>query len=214
MDDHFEGGAGAFGVEEVVVGWGAGGDVLGLEEGGLGVVEGFSEAEVAGPGAVVGEVDVGGEVLAADVLVEGGAFDAVLHEVAAEGAARAAMVEGGEGVAVVDGEHLAGFPMGDPGGEPVVDGGVDFDALAGGEGVWGDGEGFAVAEFLGGGAVWGGVDPDFLPLGAGPLQEAAGEGVEEFVVVDEGVAVGGLKGVFEAGVPADGGSEEGLLLGF
>lgn len=121
MDDDFEGGAGAVGVEEVVVGGGFWGDVLGLEEVGLGVVEGFVEAEVAGPSAVIGEVDVGGEVLAADVLVEGGAFDSVLHEVAAEGAVRAAMVERGTGVTVIDGEHLTGFPVGGPGGEPVTD---------------------------------------------------------------------------------------------
>ena len=63
-------------------------------------------------------------------------------------------------------------------------------------------------------AGWGEVEPEFLPGGGVFLKEAAGEGVEEFVVVDEGVAVGGLDGVFEAGVPGDGGSEEGLLLGF
>jgi hypothetical protein len=63
-------------------------------------------------------------------------------------------------------------------------------------------------------AGWGEVEPEFLPGGGGFLKEAAGEGVEEFVVVDEGVAVGGLDGAFEVGVPVDGGSEEGLLLGF
>ena len=61
-------------------------------------------------------------------------------------------------------------------------------------------------------AGWGEVEPEFLPGGGGFLKEAAGEGVEEFVVVDEGVAVVGLEGAFEVGMPVDGGGGEDVLL--
>lgn len=90
-----------------------------------------------GPGLApmdeVGEVDVGGQILASDVLIDRGAFEALLEQVGAEGAVRAAMKKLIGGVSVVDGKDFSGLPIGHPGGEPVLIGVVDFDALADGE---------------------------------------------------------------------------------
>lgn len=56
------------------------------------------------------------------------------------------------------------------------------------------------------------LEPEFLPGGGGFLKKAAGEGVEEFVVVNEGISVASIEGRFEAGMPMDGGSGEVCLL--
>lgn len=58
----------------------------------------------------VGEIDIRGEVHAADVLVDFEALDALVEEVAAKGAVGAAVVDLGARASVVDGEHSAAFP--------------------------------------------------------------------------------------------------------
>ena len=74
------------------------------------------------------EVDVGGEVDVASVLVEVGAGKAILQEVTAQGSGEEARGGGG----VVDGEKLPLVKAGEPCLEPLVVAFVDFDALAGG----------------------------------------------------------------------------------
>lgn len=139
-------------------------------------------AELLCPELEMGEVNVGGKVLLAHVVVDGRAGDALLAEIGTEGTVGAAVVEKVEGIAVVDSQGVALFPAGCPGLEPLLVGAVDFDALAvfGGwrereMGGWVEREGgFAevvVADFEG----------DFLPLVAVVLEELAGEGVHEFV---------------------------------
>ncbi len=78
----------------------------------------------------VGEIDVGGEVLATGVLINLRSFEALLEQIGAERAMRAALIECVRGGAVVDGEHAAGFPLGEPFREPAVVGIVHLDRLA------------------------------------------------------------------------------------
>ena len=68
----------------------------------------------------VGEVDIGGEVLAADVLIDGETLESLLEEVGSEGSVGAAMIEGLGLGPVVDGEHFAGLPEWQPVGEVTV----------------------------------------------------------------------------------------------
>lgn len=129
MLEHEEGGAGTGLIAHRVVRCGA--------RGGMGTEE-IGEPDQAvgmgprsGPFDEVGEIDVGGEVLAAGVLIDGGAFEALVEEVGAERAGRAAVVEGVGRGSVVDGEEFPGAPRWHPSGEPLVIGSVDLDALAG-----------------------------------------------------------------------------------
>jgi len=82
----------------------------------------------------VGEIDIRGDVLAAGVLIDGEAFEALLEKVAAERALGTAMIEFLCGAAVINGEHAACFPVRHPCGEIVLIGLVDLDELADGMG--------------------------------------------------------------------------------
>ena len=183
----------AVGVEEGVVvrrGWIA----EGTEKFGEGERrEGFAPG--GGPFGEVGEVHVGGEILAAGVEVDVGAVEPLLEEVGADGAVGAAMVEAGGGGAVVDGEEPAGFPGGHPAGEPVAVGVVDFDFLAVGMGV---GEGGGIGQRRGGEEDFAGRgvegDSDFAPAFGGVAEAADGEGVDQFVREDDRVSAGGAEG--------------------
>lgn len=212
MED-FEGAADAFGVGEEGVG--VGGTGVGDEKFRLGLAGEGAEAELGAPGFEVVEVDVGGEVLAAGVGVGVGAGDELVEKVAAEGAAGAAVIDFGGGVAVVDGEHGAGFPARDPVGEPGAVAVEDFEALAILPGV---GEEGGVGEVGGGEPGFGeGValreEEEFL-VGVVELrgaEDAGREGVGDFVGVEEGLAVGGIKGGGGGVVPGDFVAEEILL---
>ena len=103
--------------------------VPGLDELCLGGVGGLLPAKILGPVAEVGEIDIGGEVLPAGVLPDIGAGEALMHEVAAQGACGAAVVEGGEFIPVVDDERAAFLPMGGPALEPIPDAAMELNAL-------------------------------------------------------------------------------------
>jgi hypothetical protein len=58
----------------------------------------------------VGEIDIGGEVLAADILIDGETLESLLVEVGPESYAGAAMIEGFSHGPLVDGEQFSGLP--------------------------------------------------------------------------------------------------------
>jgi len=82
------------------------------------------------PAHQIGEIHIGGQVLAAGVLIDRGAFQPLLEKITAEGAVRAAVIEIVRGGTVVDGEHAPGFPRGQPFRQIFLIGLVDFDELA------------------------------------------------------------------------------------
>ena len=159
-----------------------------MQKFGQGLARSLCEAQFTQPGGVVGEIDVGGDVLAARIGIDVGSGESLMQEISTQRAVWPPMVEPGEFVAVVDGEHGAAFPMRCPLVQPVAYAGVKLTALAVGEG--------GVTQD----AVVGGIEsmrmqllrhPDLQPalLGGAPLHQGGGEGVEEFVVVDERVAL-------------------------
>ena len=92
---------------------------------------GFPRREVVQPVREVTEIDVGGEVLSARILIDGMARDALLEMIAAQRAIWAAVIQSSGLRAVVDGEHGPFLPVWHPVGEPVLDGLMDLEDLAG-----------------------------------------------------------------------------------
>ena len=184
---------------------------VGGEEFGLGGKRDGVPAAAFCPRLQVGEVDVGGEVLAAEAVVDLGALETLVVEVGAQGAAGAAAVEGGHGVAVVDGEQARLAHGAGPGGEPLGGGDMHLDAIA--DGRLG-GEGAAGREFARHGAFLHAAvldaHADLGPAVGGAFEEPAGERVDEFVGKDEGAPVAGGESVGHGVVPPhahDGGHE-------
>ena len=172
-----------------------------MQKFGQGLVRSLCEAQFTQPGGVVGEVDVGSDVLSARIGIDVGSGESLMQEISTQRAVWPAMVEPGKFVAVVDGEHGAAFPMRRPLVQPVAHAGVELAALAICEG------GVTQCAVVGGiESVWVQLlgHPDLQPalLGGAPLHEGGGKGVEEFVVIDMSVAARTGEGGFEILVPA------------
>ena len=78
----------------------------------------------------VGEVYICRDVLSAWIVVNRASLKALLQQIGADAALRAAMIEVPDSCAVVDSEHAAGFPKGQPFMEIAPVGIVDFDPLS------------------------------------------------------------------------------------
>jgi hypothetical protein len=79
----------------------------------------------------IGEIDIRGEILAAGVLIDRGAFEVLVEEISADCSAGPAVIEGFGSRAVVDGEHASGFPLRQPLCQITAVRIVNLDALAG-----------------------------------------------------------------------------------
>ncbi len=189
-----EGGAGTVGVGGLDVAgviWGE----VGGEEVGLGDDLLLAE-EACGGLHEVCKIDVGSDVGAADIFVEFRAEHTLVEQVAAQGAV------GGSAsvfamVTVVDVEHGTSVPCGEPGAEPVGGGFRHLDAMVFG-GRWIRLRGDVTPDFAEG--LCGCGEVEFLPTVAVVTEDAAGEGIEEFVGVNDGVAIAGLERRREIGV--------------
>ena len=172
-------------------------------------MRGLLQAELAQPGGVVGEVDVSGDVLAAWVGVDVGAGEPLMQEVGAQRAVRTAVVELRKIIAVVDAEHGAAFPMRRPVLQPVSDAGMQLAALTVFEARVTKSTEVRCFEMMRVKLLW---HPDFMPETILPLHERGGEGIEQLVVIDEGVAFSAGESGFEVLVPAHFAAESLLLL--
>ena len=172
-------------------------------------MRGLLQAEFAQPGGVVGEVDVSSDVLAAGVGVDVGAGKPLMQQVGTQRAVRTAVVELRKVIAVVDAEHGAAFPMRRPVVQPITDAGMQLATLAVFEARVTQSTEVCRIELMRVKLLW---HPDFVPKTVLPLHERGGEGIEQFVVIDEGVALSVGERGFEVVVPAHFAAESLLLL--
>lgn len=170
-----------------------------------------------GPALQVGGIDIGGDVLSARVLVNLRSFEALLEEIGAERAAGAAVIERGGRGAVVDGKHAARLPKRQPPSQPLAVGVMDFDDLPWRIGLGeerGVGQGIGgKPDFAGRSGRGRGFEVKFRPTGFSVPEAADGEGIDEFVGIDQGTAVGGPEGIGDGAVPKGVFAEAGLLDG-
>lgn len=182
-----------------------------MEKFGESVARNCGEPELGQPLGVVGEVDVGGDVLAARVGIDVGSGEPLMQQISTQRAVWPAMIELRKIIAVVDAEHGAAFPMRRPVVQPVANAGVKFAALAVFEGGMTQGtevRGFQFVRMqrLG--------HPDFEPAAVlrVPLHERGGKSVEQLVVVDERLTLSLGERGFEIVVPAHFAAKTPLLL--
>ena len=173
------------------------------------LMRGRLQAEFEQPGGVVGEVDVCSDVLAAWIGVDVGTGEPLMLQVGAQRAVRAAVVELRKVVTVVDAEHGAAFPMRRPVVQPVADAGMQLATLPVFEGTVTQGTEVCRIELM---RVKLLRHPDFVPETVVPLHERGGEGIEQFVVIDEGVALSVGESGFEVVMPVNFTAESLLLL--
>lgn len=165
-----------------------------VEESGLGEVGNGVESDLAAPLDEVGEMNVGGEVLVAGVLVSFGRKEAEVVGVGTEGAEGTAVENFGRIASVINGEHGAEFEVGQVLLKPLVDRFGHFKTWRRGleeKGVGLIGEGLPKFAEMG-------VEVEFFPA---VVEDPDGEGIEEFVREDEGFSFGGLEGLAEGRMP-------------
>ena len=162
----------------------------------------------------VGKIHIGGEVEAAGGLVDFLTCKSLVMGIATQGAAGAAVVEGGHRVAVVDREHRARGPLGRPTAKPVPVAFVDFHALAGTKipaECGGLGQGSGKENFAS--SIGTESQVEFQPTFWREFKDTAGKGVGEFVGKNPGVSTGGAQGGGKVGMALDPKSSEALVLG-
>lgn len=161
-------------------------------------------AEAFAPVLEIRKIDVAGDVLPAEAVVDLASFDPLLMEVGADRAARAAMVKRFGAIAVVDGEEVRVASQRRPGAKPLGGGEADLEALALGMGVieGGAAQGCALEQCLDGFAFLD-LNTEFAPFACPFFVDSAGERIDELVGKNERPAFCGLQRAGHGIVPMD-----------